>query len=234
MHLGAAFVADEQPLELVEVGEGALDDPAERAEPGAVFALRRAITGLMPRCAEQPAVLVVVVAAVGDAAASGRLRGRPTRPATGGHPVEQRDQLGDVVAVAAGQRPGERDPGRVDEEMVLRAASGLYLPGSGPFRSPLFRLDVAAVDDRPRPLDLAGRTQPRQQQRVQPLPHPGLLPLVQPAPARVPRPVSELLRQIGFLTDLQQFYVFARRSGGMTTVCTRTFGGSCPQSPFSH
>ena len=29
-----------------------------------------------------------------------------------------------------------------------------YRPGSGPFRSPLFRLDVAAVDDRAGPLDL--------------------------------------------------------------------------------
>jgi hypothetical protein len=28
--------------------------------------------------------------------------------------VEQREQLGDVVAVAAGQRDGEWDPGRVD------------------------------------------------------------------------------------------------------------------------
>jgi hypothetical protein len=33
--------------------------------------------------------------------------------------VQQRQQLRDVVAVAAGQRDGERDAGRVDEEMVL-------------------------------------------------------------------------------------------------------------------
>jgi hypothetical protein len=33
--------------------------------------------------------------------------------------VEEGDELGDVVAVAAGQRDGQRDPGRVDEEMVL-------------------------------------------------------------------------------------------------------------------
>ena len=33
--------------------------------------------------------------------------------------VEQRQQLCDVVAVAAGQRDGERDAGRVDEQMVF-------------------------------------------------------------------------------------------------------------------
>jgi hypothetical protein len=34
-------------------------------------------------------------------------------------PIQQRQQLGDVVAVAAGLRDGQRDPGRVDEELVL-------------------------------------------------------------------------------------------------------------------
>jgi hypothetical protein len=33
--------------------------------------------------------------------------------------VQQRQQLSDVVAVAAGQCDRQRDPGRVDEQMVL-------------------------------------------------------------------------------------------------------------------
>ena len=33
MDFGAAVVADEQPSELVQPGEGALDDPAERPRP---------------------------------------------------------------------------------------------------------------------------------------------------------------------------------------------------------
>ncbi len=37
MDVCAAVVADEQPFELVEPGEGALDDPAVAAEAGAVF-----------------------------------------------------------------------------------------------------------------------------------------------------------------------------------------------------
>ena len=35
--------------------------------------------------------------------------------------VEQREQLGDVVAVAAGQGHRERDPMAVDDQVVLRA-----------------------------------------------------------------------------------------------------------------
>jgi hypothetical protein len=33
--------------------------------------------------------------------------------------VEQRQQLGDVVAVAGGQRDGQRDTSRVDQQMVF-------------------------------------------------------------------------------------------------------------------
>jgi hypothetical protein len=35
--LGAAVVADEEPFELVQPGEGALDDPAVAAKAGAVL-----------------------------------------------------------------------------------------------------------------------------------------------------------------------------------------------------
>jgi hypothetical protein len=45
---GAAVVADEQAFEVVQPGEGALDDPPGGPEPGAVPSLRRAISGLIP------------------------------------------------------------------------------------------------------------------------------------------------------------------------------------------
>jgi hypothetical protein len=65
----------------------------------------------------------VVIAAVGGRAL--RATARPADLAAHGrHTVEQRDQLGDVVAVAARNRPGKRDPGRVDQEVVLGAVSG--------------------------------------------------------------------------------------------------------------
>lgn len=123
MDLVAAVVADEQPLEVMQPGEGALDDPAGAAEAGAVRGLTTGDLGCDAAAAELAPVLVVVVAAVG-----GQSLGAAARPADlAPHrrdPLEQRDQLGDVVAVAARERPGERDPARVDEEMVLRPVSG--------------------------------------------------------------------------------------------------------------
>jgi hypothetical protein len=73
----------------------------------------------------------VVVAAVSDQ----RLRPSP-RPADAAahrwHPVEQLEQLRDVVAVAAGERPGERDPAAIYEQVVLAAgAAAVDRAGTG-------------------------------------------------------------------------------------------------------
>jgi hypothetical protein len=80
----AAVVADEQPLELVEPGEGALDDPAGASEPGAVLGLASCDLGLDPALPELAAVLVVVVAAVSrddvDVGAGGRPCRAPAAP----------------------------------------------------------------------------------------------------------------------------------------------------------
>ncbi len=123
MDFVAAVVADEQSLEVVQPGEGAFDDPAVAAEPGAVLGLAACDLGLDPPAAEFAPVLVVVVAAIG----ADPIRS-PPRPADlsadGRDTVDERDQLGDVVAVAARDREGERDPARVDQEMVLGAVSG--------------------------------------------------------------------------------------------------------------
>ena len=123
MDVAAAVVTDEQSFELVQPGEGAFDDPAVAAEPGAVLGLAAGDLGCDPAFPELAAAGVVVVAAVGSdtiGAAS-----RPTGLAAHRrHAVDERDQLRAVVAVATRERPGERDPGRVDEEMVLRAVSG--------------------------------------------------------------------------------------------------------------
>lgn len=100
--------------------EAAFDDPALAAQAGSVFGAAPCDHGLDAARPEQPAVLVVVIAAVGEdqvglAARTTRLAG--DRP--GVQILEQRDQLRDVVAVAAGQRNSERDAARVDEEMVF-------------------------------------------------------------------------------------------------------------------
>jgi hypothetical protein len=49
MDLVAAVVADVEPLEVVQPGEGALDDPAGAAEPEPCWVWRRAISGAIPR-----------------------------------------------------------------------------------------------------------------------------------------------------------------------------------------
>jgi hypothetical protein len=91
--------------------------------------------GLTPRCETRRRYFVVVVAAVGDQRS--RWAARPADPAAHErHAVEQLEQLGDVVAVASGERPGERDTAAVYEEMVLaaqaaavdRAGAGLEAP----------------------------------------------------------------------------------------------------------
>ena len=123
MDLVAAVVADQQPFEVVQPGEGALDDPADAAQPGAVSGAAPCDLRRDPALAELTAMTVEVVAAVGA-----DTLGSPTRTADRAphrrHPVDERDQLGDVVAVTARERPGKRDPARVDEKVMLGAVSG--------------------------------------------------------------------------------------------------------------
>jgi len=114
--LGVAFVADAQPPEVVQVREPALDDPAVATEAGAVRDATAGDDRFDAASPEQPPVLVVVIAAIGKNGL--RLLAWPTdlaldRP--GVQILEQRDQLGDVVSVAARQRNGQRDAGGVDE-----------------------------------------------------------------------------------------------------------------------
>lgn len=123
MNLGSAVVADEQSLEVVQPGEGALDDPAHATEPGAVLGLAAGDLGCDPELEKQAPVLVVVVAAIGGEAPRATA-GTADLAAHGRHSLEEWDQLRDVVAVAAGERPGERDPGGVYQEVVLGAGSG--------------------------------------------------------------------------------------------------------------
>lgn len=123
MDLGSPVVADEQPLEVMQPGEGAFDDPAHTPEPGAVLGLAASDLGCDPTRAYKTPVLVVVVAAIG--AEPQGATARPTDLAAhSGDAVDERDELSDVVAVAAGERPGERDPARVYEKVMLGARSG--------------------------------------------------------------------------------------------------------------
>lgn len=137
MDVGSAFPADAESLEAVEPGEGALDDPAVGAQAGAVPCSAAGDGRHDAAGADLVAVDVVVVPAVGEQRV--RLPARTADPAADRRDrVEQRQELGDVVAVAAGQRDGQRDAGRVDQQMVLGARAGTVdrgRPGQEPPKS---------------------------------------------------------------------------------------------------
>jgi hypothetical protein len=65
----------------------------------------------------------VVVASVGEHAVR-PFAGPPDLAAHRRDTLDERDKLGDVVAVAARNTPSERDPGRVYEKVMLGAVSG--------------------------------------------------------------------------------------------------------------
>ena len=118
MDVGSAVVADEQSFELVKPGERALDDPAVAAQAGAVCGVAPRDLGPDPALAELAATTVVVIGAVG----ADTFRSPPWPADLAAHQwntIDKKDQLGAVVAVAAGERPGERDAATLNEEVVL-------------------------------------------------------------------------------------------------------------------
>lgn len=95
--VGVSLPANAQPPELVQPGEAALHDPTLAAEPRAVFFATPGDQGLDAPSPELAAVLVVVIATVGE---------QPIRAGPLGErreAIDQRQELGDVVAVPAGQ-----------------------------------------------------------------------------------------------------------------------------------
>lgn len=138
MEVCAYLVADPETLELVEPGEGPLDDPAGLAQSGAV---RGAFPGEL-RCdaagPEKPTVLVVVVAAVGERPAWS-VTWPTSNPADAGHRVQQGHQLSDIVTIPAGQRDDQRSAMPVDYHVVLAAGPSPVdrrRPGVSPLRAP--------------------------------------------------------------------------------------------------
>jgi hypothetical protein len=89
VEVSSYLVADTQAFELVEPGEGALNDPSDPAETGTVDGALAGDLRCDAACSEKSAVLVVVVAAVGE-----ELPWPVTRPSTAaanaGYRIEQR------------------------------------------------------------------------------------------------------------------------------------------------
>jgi hypothetical protein len=120
VQVGAYLVADAQALELVEPGEGPLDHPTGFAQARAVGDAATGDERLDPTLPQQAAVLVEVVAPVGEQPAWPRTRASAQAPDRWDR-VQERQELCDVMAVAAGQRDGERSAVPVDDQVVLAA-----------------------------------------------------------------------------------------------------------------
>jgi hypothetical protein len=120
VHVVADLPADPQTAEVVQDSEGALGDPSLRAPTRAMLGVAACDQWPDSEFAHQPPVLAVVVSAVREEHA-----GAPSGPAALAphrrHGVQQRDELGDVVAVAAGERDSERDPGPAGDQVVPAA-----------------------------------------------------------------------------------------------------------------
>jgi hypothetical protein len=100
-----------------------------------------------------------------------------------------------VVPVRTRQTHSEGYAAPVADHMTLAPALR-SVGGIGPRQiATMHRPHGAAIEDGPRPIDLAIASEPIQQRKVDQIPHAGPLPVAQAPPARHPRPAPEFLRQ---------------------------------------
>ena len=123
MDVVADLPTDAQSPEPMQQGKRLLDDPAVLAQPGAVFG---AAPGDDRRDTHRPNLLAILVVVVGTVGIH-RVRPSSRAPAATAYwryVLDQRHELGDVVAVAAGQRRLQRDAVRFGDQVMFRASSG--------------------------------------------------------------------------------------------------------------
>ncbi len=102
VEVGPAFPTSPESLVAVQPGEAALHHPAMPAQPGTMDDASTGDARSDPAGAQHPPVLVVVIATIREQFP--RQVGWPTtQPADRRNRVDQGQQLGDVVAVAAGE-----------------------------------------------------------------------------------------------------------------------------------
>lgn len=134
--VGAARVAAGEVAVGVQPGDGALHDPTLASEPGTVAAFLLGDLGDDVAFAEFFAVALGVVGAVGVQAPGPELAVVASRRDT----INQLGELGDVVAVSAGQRDCQRGAVAVDDQVVLAARTGaIDGRGTGLLAPPLAR-----------------------------------------------------------------------------------------------
>lgn len=106
-------------------------------EPGAVVGASACDAGLDAAPTKLSAVGWVVVGSVAIER-DGAVPGPSARSSDRGHPVKQRGELRDVVAVARGHTPRQRNPGGVDQQVVLDSGTSAIYRARAGLRAPLF------------------------------------------------------------------------------------------------
>jgi hypothetical protein len=145
----ADLPADAQSAEPVQQCKALLHHPAVHAQSGTVLDAAPRDDRSYPQGPHLLAVLVVVVAAVG-VERDRSLSGPSASAAYGRDGLNQGDELGDVVAVSAGQRYRQRDAVPFGDQMVLGACSGTVDRARSCFGPPLSALtcepSITALD----------------------------------------------------------------------------------------
>lgn len=116
--IGVTLPADAESAELVKPGEAALHDPALCAQPRAVVLTTAGNQRPDAASPELTAVLVVVIAPVGEKPI-GALARAADLAGDRHDPIDQGQELGDVVSVPAGQCDRQRQPAGVGQQVVL-------------------------------------------------------------------------------------------------------------------
>ncbi len=119
MQRRTSLVAHGESSEAMQPGQGALDDPTCPTETAAVTTIATRQNGPDAPTTQFGAVTLRVVAAVALHRV-GSAPGRARLSADRGHPVDEVEQLRQVVVIGGGQRRDERNPVRVGENMMLR------------------------------------------------------------------------------------------------------------------
>lgn len=118
MLVGVTLPADAKPAELVKPGDPALHDPELGAETRAVVLAPPGDQRLDAPAPELAAVLVVVIAPVGEQPVGATAR--TADPAGDRHDaIGQGQELGDVVAIAACEGDRQRQSAGVGQQVVL-------------------------------------------------------------------------------------------------------------------
>ena len=120
MDIGASLVAGRQPLELAELGQGALYDPPVPSQPCTAVDAAARDPGLDAAAGQGPAAAAVIIGLVGMQLGRS-LTGSAPRLPDRRHGIDRLLHHHGVVPVGCGQANRERDAVGIGEDVALRA-----------------------------------------------------------------------------------------------------------------